>query len=81
MAERKTFLNIEYISDHSCGMYKTGEIDTSPDDAVAKHIEVYGEFGYEEIRDFAIRLLTKAREINMDRRLKESEKESVYGGV
>ena len=36
MAERKKLLEIEYISDHSCGTYQVGE------------------YGYEQLRDFAI---------------------------
>lgn len=60
MAERKEFLNIEYISDHSCGSYQCGEIDTISSEAVENHIRVFGEFGYEEIKRFAIQLLMNA---------------------
>lgn len=74
MAERKEFLKIQYISDHSCGTYQVGEIDTMSDDAIRQHIRVFGEFGYSEIRDFAVRMLVNAdREIKNERRLKSQE--------
>lgn len=60
MAERKRFLDIQYISDHSCGTYQVGEIDTMSNDAVYEHIRVFGEYGYTEIRDFAIRMIVNA---------------------
>ena len=72
MAERRDFLRVQYISDHSCGTYQIGEIDTMSDDAVREHIRSFGEFGYSEIRDFAIRMLVNAeREIQNERRLKD----------
>lgn len=55
MAERETILKIEAITDHSCGSYRIGEIDTLPDDAIKKHIGTHGEYGYEEFRDFLAR--------------------------
>ncbi len=71
MAERKTLLNIQYITDHSCGSYQIGEIDTLSDDAVRQHIRDFGEYGYSEIRDFAIRMIVNAeRELMNERRLK-----------
>lgn len=60
MATRKKLFNIEYISDHSCGTYRIGEIDTCIEDEIKKYLDTYGEFGYGELRDFAIRLLVKA---------------------
>lgn len=77
MAERKEFLKIQYISDHSCGTYQVGEIDTLSDDAIRQHIRTFGEFGYSEIRDFAVRMLINAdREIQNERRLKQQGSES-----
>lgn len=57
MSERKRLGIIEYISDDDCGMYRIGEIDMLPDHMVTEHINHFGEFGYEQIRDFAIRML------------------------
>lgn len=60
MAERKEFLKIDYISDHSCGSYQVGEIDTLSSEAVEHHIRTFGEFGYEEVKRFAIQMLMNA---------------------
>lgn len=60
MAERKELVTIEYISDDDCGMYVLGEISTLTGEAVERHIKVYGENGYEAIRDLGIRLLVEA---------------------
>ena len=74
MAERKEFLNIKYISDHSCGSYQIGEIDTLPDENIREYIRRFGEYGYEEIRNFAVRMLVCAdREIKNERRLKQQQ--------
>jgi len=60
MAERKTFLEIQYIIDDDCGMYRLGELDTHSSEAVENHIKTFGEYGYEQVRDFAIQMLMNA---------------------
>lgn len=57
MASRETLLKVNYITDHSCGSYRIGEIDTLPDEAIKQHINRFGEYGFEQLRDFAIRIL------------------------
>ena len=72
MAERKLFLKVDYISDHSCGSYQVGEIDTLSSEAVENHIRTFGEFGYEEIKRFAIQMLMNAEnQIRLKRKFEE----------
>lgn len=58
MSQRKRLLSIDYISDDDCGIYRIGEIDVIPNYAIEEHIKTFGEFGYEQWRDLAIRILT-----------------------
>jgi len=60
MAERKVLTTVEYITDHSCGSYRIGEIDSLPDYDVIEYINRFDEYGYEQIRDYAIRMLISA---------------------
>lgn len=68
MAERKTLLKVEYISDHSCGNYFLGEIDTMSTEAVKKHIQTYGENGFKAVRDFAVGMIVAAGQEIMQQR-------------
>lgn len=64
MASRETLLKVNYITDHSCGSYRIGEIDTLPDEAIKQHINRFGEYGFEQLRDFAIRILNVSTKEN-----------------
>jgi len=57
MAQRARFCEIDFITDHDCGNYYIGEIDSYPIYEVEEHINRFGRKGYESIRDFALRLM------------------------
>lgn len=62
MAERKTLVKIEYISDHSCGTYEVGEIDTLTKEPIAQYVDSYGEKGYIEVLEMCARMSAAAVE-------------------
>ena len=71
MTQRNTVLNIDMITDDDCGIYRIGEIDTLPDEAIRNHVKRFGEFGYEEWKRFGINCICVAEaEI---RKLRESQ--------
>lgn len=49
---------ISKVTDHDCGNYKLGEIFEDPERMVQDHINMFGEFGFEQMRDYALRILT-----------------------
>lgn len=73
MAERKTVLTIERISDHSCGSYQVGEIDSIPDECIKKYIDDFGEFGYSELTNWLARATTVAYTHIRDRRHRSAQ--------
>ena len=71
MAERKALFEAKYISDHSCGTYTVGEIDSICDNQIKAYLDSYDEFGYNELVHFLTRCMGAAhshmREIRMNR--------------
>lgn len=55
MAQRQSVFRAEYISDHSCGMYQCGEIDSIADYDIKAYLDSYGEYGYQELINFFAR--------------------------
>lgn len=55
MAQRQRLFDVDYISDHSCGSYQIGEIDTIADYNIKAYLDQYGEFGYQELLTFLAR--------------------------
>lgn len=70
--ERMTLLEIKFVSDDDTGMYHIGEIDTMPQDDIAKYIRSYGETGYQELLDFCARVVTVARHTIVSERMQHS---------
>lgn len=79
MSRRKLFLEVQQITDDDCGIYRIGEIDTLPDQAIKIHIEQFGEFGYEECKKFFIQgLLVAETEI---RALRDRQNQASCGSA
>jgi hypothetical protein len=52
MAQREKIFDLDFISDHSCGSYYIGEIDTYPDEAIKKYLERFGAQGHKDLNNF-----------------------------
>lgn len=73
MTQRRKILEVDYISDDDCGMYRIGEIDTLPNEAIKAHVERFGEFGYQEWRDFGIQCIVVAETEIRNKRMSEQQ--------
>ena len=65
---------ISVVTDHDCGNYRIGEIYENPEVMVVEHISRYGEYGFEQMRDYAIQMLASA-----DHCIKQQRAYSVSG--
>lgn len=68
MAERKKLFSVSIITDDDCGMYRIGEIDTDPQDAIREYVKRYGEYGYQEVLQLGARMLEVAQVAIRDER-------------
>jgi hypothetical protein len=57
----ETIGTIDKVTDHDCGNYRIGEIWSDPTFMVEAHIDRYGEYGYEQFRDYALQILHVAQ--------------------
>jgi len=56
------------VIDHDCGNYRIGEIWNDPTGMVENHIDKYDEYGYEQMRDYALQMIHAAeRRIRLKR--------------
>lgn len=51
---------ISAVTDHDCGNYIIGEIYEDPEYMVRCYIQENEEFGFEQMRDYALRILETA---------------------
>jgi hypothetical protein len=79
-AERKTMLEVKVVTDHDCGNYRIGEIDTVPDQQVAEYIARFGEYGYQELLNFTAAVAEAARKSIRAHRLAKDPAAAVQAG-
>lgn len=75
-ATKKQIGTISIVTDHDCGNYKIGEIWEDPALMVEEYLQKYGEFGYSEIKDYAIRLLEVSTAQIKQQRIKQYENQA-----
>lgn len=71
MTARKELFSVQVITDDDCGMYRIGEIDTDPQDAVREYVRSNGEYGYQEMLQLGARILEVAQVSIRDHRMSQ----------
>lgn len=71
-AKLETFFELKKVTDHDCGNYTLGEIDFVNYAKIREYVSQYGEFGYHQLVDVCIKIMSEAQSQLYTERLKQN---------
>lgn len=73
-AKLETFFELKKVVDHDCGNYRIGEIDFTNYAKIREYIHQHGQFGYEQLIDVLVLIMSEAQDQIQFERSQKDEK-------